>query len=509
MLKVLIADDEKIVQESIKFILTKEFGETLDIVTCSSGNEALEYLTFNTVHITFIDIKMPDIDGLEIIEEIRKNKVNVFPIFIVVSAHDKFEFAKKAVDIGAFSYILKPYSTNDIINITKHAIEYVNNQLSKLKEDLEKNTQLKVMRQLIENSFLFTLTYNHSFDILDIDQYEKIFNISLKSGFFSVIKLKEKNEIVNDFELVENIKKDIKLVFNKRVLASSGMGDIIVLFFPSDNKLEAEDLKNQFLDTLKQKSYFYLIKIGFSQFYHIVDGFEKAFWEAYNQAVNLNEERNENDIYLEIDYLENKILYALNNSVSIASIETVINELYVNYREAYGMQNIKYKIIKLIIMLLTESNINKKDILSEIEESIITLINTQDNNLLIEMKSTILKIISENKTNQEKILSNDIISAVINYLKDNYTNEISLSQISSQYNLSSYYFSKLFKKSLGINFKEYITRLRVNKATELLRTTNLSIKEISYAVGFDDPNYFVKIFKKVTGSTPTSYRVSN
>lgn len=85
-------------------------------------------------------------------------------------------------------------------------------------------------------------------------------------------------------------------------------------------------------------------------------------------------------------------------------------------------------------------------------------------------------------------------------------NDISLDDISRRINISSYYFSKLFKEETGVNFIEYLTDLRMEKSKELLASPNMSIKDICVSVGYQDPNYFSRIFKKINGVTPSEYR---
>ncbi|MBR6477315.1 MAG: helix-turn-helix transcriptional regulator, partial [Lachnospiraceae bacterium] len=73
-------------------------------------------------------------------------------------------------------------------------------------------------------------------------------------------------------------------------------------------------------------------------------------------------------------------------------------------------------------------------------------------------------------------------------------------------NASPYYFSKIFKEATGENFIEYLTNLRMVKAKELLTQTDCSIKEICVKVGYSEPNYFSRSFKKNVGVTPTEYK---
>ena len=95
------------------------------------------------------------------------------------------------------------------------------------------------------------------------------------------------------------------------------------------------------------------------------------------------------------------------------------------------------------------------------------------------------------------------------YIQGNYQKDISLEDVSREVDISPYYFSKIFKDSTGENFIEYLTRLRMDKAKQMLRNTSLSIKEIGMTVGYMDPNYFSRIFKKQTEMTPREYREAN
>ena len=92
------------------------------------------------------------------------------------------------------------------------------------------------------------------------------------------------------------------------------------------------------------------------------------------------------------------------------------------------------------------------------------------------------------------------------YIQSNYQKDISLDEISRVLDLSPYYFSKLFKETVGQSFVEYLTSLRIQEAKKLLNDNRLGMKEICQKVGYRDPNYFSRIFKKCVGITPTEYR---
>lgn len=102
--------------------------------------------------------------------------------------------------------------------------------------------------------------------------------------------------------------------------------------------------------------------------------------------------------------------------------------------------------------------------------------------------------------------STSLVELAKEYINNNYSKDISLDDVSRQVNISPYYFSKIFKEDMGEGFVEYLTKIRMEKAKELLTTTEYSMKEICAMVGYADPNYFSRSFKKNVGVTPTEYK---
>lgn len=101
--------------------------------------------------------------------------------------------------------------------------------------------------------------------------------------------------------------------------------------------------------------------------------------------------------------------------------------------------------------------------------------------------------------------TNHIVKATREYLESHYADDISLEDMAAQVNISPQYFSKLIKKTTGFNFIDWLSMLRVKKAKDLLTNTNLTVKEVCFMVGYKDPNYFSRIFKKRIGITPSEY----
>ena len=113
MYKIMLADDEGIVIDSLKFIIEKEFGNSCTVEFAKTGRSVIELAENFRPDIAIMDIQMPGINGIEAMKEIRENNSSV--IFIVMSAYDKFDYAKEAIRLGVLEYITKPMEKTKII----------------------------------------------------------------------------------------------------------------------------------------------------------------------------------------------------------------------------------------------------------------------------------------------------------------------------------------------------------------------------------------------------------
>lgn len=123
----------------------------------------------------------------------------------------------------------------------------------------------------------------------------------------------------------------------------------------------------------------------------------------------------------------------------------------------------------------------------------------------IQRMLTELLLISSDYSNENVNNSNPILDA-ITHIENNYKNKITLEELSSKVNLSSFYFSRIFKKETGYSPYEYIIMIRLNEAKKLLKSTKLPIKEIAFSTGFNSESNFVTCFKNNTNVTPKEFR---
>jgi two-component system response regulator YesN len=113
------------------------------------------------------------------------------------------------------------------------------------------------------------------------------------------------------------------------------------------------------------------------------------------------------------------------------------------------------------------------------------------------------------KEEVSEVCTNSIVNEVLDEVKQNYTDNISLHEMAQDRNVSQGYLSNLIKKESGMTFSQHLTRLRINKSKEKLTQTNLSILEVAELVGYSDYYYFIKVFKKEVGITPFQFKKMN
>ena len=124
MYKLLIADDEQIVLDSIKFIIEKNFLYMVEVGTARSGREAIEKAEIFKPDIIFMDIMMPGINGFEAIKEIRSRLNDV--LIIILTAYERFDYAREVIKLGITEYLLKPVSREKIVETVRKSIRIIN-----------------------------------------------------------------------------------------------------------------------------------------------------------------------------------------------------------------------------------------------------------------------------------------------------------------------------------------------------------------------------------------------
>ncbi len=469
MFKVLLADDENWVVESLK-VNTNWHENGFEVIgTAFNGIEALNLIRELKPDLVFTDIRMPGLSGLELIK--KSGEEGIETLFVVASGYAEFAYAQKAINYGAMGYCLKPFDENEINGILIKARQLLESKISVLKQVAENifddngNIDNGKIRLFLEQS--------------DIDINKEGIEIAvsigkgtpdlaggncliapmgpqkwiyiIKNGIFDESRMNIENaeyknikgigvsrKITDMSEIQNGLDEAILTAYSFFITGRKSIGrykipDLMKLrtnirqLDEAVKNRDKDSVKNCFTEfrhmfksgsfSIRQVNYTYNMAMSF--IYRFVDGSEKPFTDSYDQLLYL---------FRDVDEM-------------------------LEYLEASVLNNI---------------NINTTGIVPEIE----------------------------NKTMKE----------ILKFVNKNFSQDISIQSIAMKFYVNPSYVSQLFKKEVGLNYTEYLTKMRIDFACGLLRESRLSVNQISEKAGYNDYFYFTRIFKKITGKTPSEFR---
>lgn len=449
MWKLLIADDEQLERRVIKSTLMKKYGANINVFEAKNGREAIEISDKEKPDVFVMDIKMPGINGIESIKEIKKIHKDAY--IIILTAYDYFNFAKEAIEYNVKEYLLKPFDREVFLEKIDKAIECLQEKKTKKKKELILKEQIYNVKPMVENELSYSIISN-ALNLIDYTMCMECLDINFKLGYAMIIKVNKKYDYatMNYAEkkvLKNDIAEFIKELVNRyyKALVNGSFTENIVLFIQNNSeddysvRIDSINSGRKIRKEVKEK-FGVSLSIGIGKQYRGIDNLIQSYEEAY---VSLN--HTIPDV----------------NVKHFQDISAIINEKCITNKEYNEHKSLKN---------------------NHTEYSICDLYREDQNNC----KNILLKS--------------------IDYIKNNYYKDITLDKVANKFNLSPYYFSRTFKEFVGVNYSEYITEIRIEKAKQMLKDHDLSIKEICFKVGYNDPNYFSRVFKKVEKISPTEYK---
>ncbi|MDO4521969.1 MAG: response regulator, partial [Eubacteriales bacterium] len=243
MYKLLLADDEGIVLDSLKFIITKQYGELFEIRTAKTGRQVIEIAQEFAPDIAFVDIQMPGIKGIEAIREVRT--FNKRCQFIIMSAYDKFTFAQEAINLGVIEYLTKPANREKIIAALEKARSVIDQDRSRRSQDLIIREKLESVIPIIENGFINMVLYQDYSP--DVSHYLELLNIHAEYGWIMALEFSEpilpgEEEASNPVGTTVRLQKyilafrEIVHEFFPHAVIGSIVASHVAIFIPHDTK---------------------------------------------------------------------------------------------------------------------------------------------------------------------------------------------------------------------------------------------------------------------------------
>ena len=529
MYRILIADDEGIMVESLKEIISREYGQSVEIATAKTGRTAIEQAESFHPDIVFMDIQMPGINGIAAIREIRS--FNSSCLFYVISAYDKFDYAKDAISLGVEKYIMKPVSRSMILQTVEDAMKKVDGIREKRSDQLKIQEKLETIIPVVENGFVTGMLLSD--DMQEEEYYRELLEIREKDAYVEVIRFGEENPGMGPLSPVESRVKaqenymQIRSVIKsfQRCIIGPVMSDCIILVVPHndetvtyDERIEAINNMRSLLQRLDE-----MLPLRFRAGIGRTCRF-KDLRMSYQEAVNALRDSRARVVHIEDisahgiyedDYpieLERDTFTALSRG-DVAQVRENVNTFcdWMVRHDPDDLDSMRLKALEIVLRCEHEAfNAGSVNYAFDYRKDYLTQVNAlrsspEIRSWFLDNMTTIAGTIH----NQAEEKDETTVSKACKFIQENFRKELSLDDVSKEVNVSPYYFSKLFKEEVGENFIDYLTKLRIRNAKELLLRPVLTIREAGLQSGYADPNYFSRIFKKHTGMTPREYREQN
>lgn|GEM_PF-2380073 len=523
----LVVDDEALICSGISDTL-----ETLGkfrMFQAGSGVEALEILKKNPIKAMLLDISMPDMNGIELMETIADDPDK--PLTIIVSGYDEFEYAKKAMNYGAIDYILKPIDSEDVLEIGRRIFAL-------LEEKEKKERRLDLMRSFVLNNrnvikqkILYDILH-HSTSTLDLVAIDELYGINLTGTHFCValIYLRHSRNMAEiDFQVALKQVEEIieEEIGGDRAINLFNMENArYVLIFCSEGPMKKMWIQN-ILDRLMER----ISQIGDLECYigkgEEVQGIENIANSYFNadDALDYRSIFGSGFIYDISDYRQDdkilrlgKIDREFSTYLNFMQYDAAIEKLHEYFgfieenAERFTASQLHYLLSKIdvgIMSVLFENGFENLDFY--MDEPFQTGQKPSLDAIRAIRKRAVKRLERIAGDLEEGYLENSkkIAMAIKKYIEENYPNhELSVHMIAEAMNYSSNYIGNVFKKEYGIAISEYINKIRIDNAKKLMRESKLKNYEIAYLVGFSDQHYFSKTFKKYEKLSPKEYRTN-
>ena len=526
MYRIVIADDENIVRERLLSLLEKLSVDFEVVGSFDNGFDALEGVEKLQPDLLITDIKMPYIDGLELIKQARIE----LPLLqtIIISGYDSFEYAKQAIDLKVMGYLSKPISFEELKEVLYRAKKEIEKKaiIDKNEIELEKETKknlsliqgsdLSILIQLktfsdnfknkLENDGI-DLTYKYQF-ILVFDNDQEADTLSYeKNEAFRVLVLKYFEEEFKGVFKYYNFILDSKFVVicetnakpSKEIVADKIKTILAKLLKIANlsvscgvsNLMEQHEVNYRKMYRHALKCLEYRTIIG-KNIVMIFDDFEKE------QTIKIGKV-DENE-YKVISY---EILYGKKDEVK-AKVHKIIDQISSqNYKDSYDL--ILGNILDAVLKSCVDLTRFYKEYMGHVEliNKMYTLKTLESvNDFFNELIDEVTKINEENRIGGVQ----SSFEQIKKYIDKNYAiSTLCLEDVANELSYSISYISAIFKKN-NTSFTKYLTDIRMKQAKILISEGNNKLITIASAVGYEDPYYFSHCFKKYYGVSPLEYK---
>ncbi|WP_025027138.1 response regulator transcription factor [Caldalkalibacillus mannanilyticus] len=505
MIRVMLVDDEPLILEGLRYIIDWESMGFEIVATARNGQEALELSRVLPFDLLITDINMPELTGLELIEALNMEKSHIKTM--ILSGFQEFDLVKKGLKLGIENYLLKPIQETELVSSLLHVKEKINRTL------LEEKSML-VLRDHAIWRWITGKMEGKEFK----ERIALYPSLQLTTPFWLGLFKLEWEEQSESYlhSLQEKIEQTTKAV---AVLTPSG--DLLLLWTGLDSEAEWEAEKAAF-DLFLQKldlpeDYVFVLSERLDSFHQVHQTYRELEMTCELKLLLPNQEHGmAEQLYLKGNRGRAAAEPQPAHHVKPELLEQLANEQYTAVKASLsellqGMEQDQQQRPFLLRSILLEFffQVKNKFFISMEYEQYVHMIYQM---LYIETFEEAMKVVEqciqmmEGHADQEGGEYSPIIQTIINYIHQNYAEDMSLKTLGHSFHINPIYLGQVFQKEVKCSFTKYLTKLRMDRAKKLLLNSHEKAGNIGKKVGYPDATYFYKQFKKMEGVTPSEWR---
>ena len=529
MYSVFAVDDEPIVLEGIRSKIDGEGSGFTFAGEATDGEIALSMIHEIKPDILITDIKMPFMDGLQLAQAIKQTQPWIK--IIILSGHDEFDYAKKAISIGIEDYLLKPFTPEELITSLNKTAAQSDKERKQLSDISKMKEELKSKEALIKKDFLNNLVHGEA-DTNNLMQKCSELGINLISRYYKVLISRIESISGNNQNQQEacSLLNSYSSAINEAV-SFFHHTNLLVCIFKGSSQNELDDNIFRAAETIshiatKNEDCTVLTAIG-KTVEHLSQ--LKVSYDDAKKILEANRQNKENRIISSDDLAEISLSENNETLLDIKEGDPLVDKL--KYAAKGDVQSIIEESMELIKKNPEQFSVFASYLLVDLIFAVSKLVEKLGGNIK-ELKPEILqrKFIDEAVSDEarftktlEQVLNfalefrdskvtgkyADVILKAKRFIEENYADQnTTLTTVAEAVCLSPNHFSTIFSQECKTTFIEYLTNVRLENAKRLMRETDMKGYDIAYECGFSDPHYFSYIFKKNTGLSPRESKLS-
>ncbi|MCF7940703.1 MAG: response regulator [Spirochaetia bacterium] len=488
-MKILIIDDEMMIKEWLRFTISSLPYEIDLVAAASNGEEALKKMDEDHFDLIFVDVMMPKMNGLEFLKRI--NETGTDAMLVVLSSHDEFKFAKEAITYNVKEYVLKNECSkeklSELIQECQDQIANRSSDGSMTEEQLERvlhGTIPPKAVQIISKRFR-TLSGTDCF-VAAVDREVPQLPQLHESGDVKIVRE----------GLIGSTEKNSFYLFSMSSAAPDRDLSIAKLDFARVLSQETGSRVSLGKTVLRLEEILPECRNSWI-------GYQRLFFSTVTSCSGPNRYRE-----FDTEQVDSFCDITLSNIRSYAKEKTIeqLKEINAYFRKTQptdidAVINIYMALLSTFIIYTNKKSRRVTEKLEALRSAI---------NSFRTFEQLSVWIVQTIESNAELIERNRFAPAVehaLEYIEEHYTDIRSVTQIADHVNLSLDYFSRFFKKQVGVTLNSYLINYRLDKASIILLSSNLSVQEVAKKVGIENGSYFSKCFKKKFHTQPIQFRI--